>query len=372
MKAQKAKRMSTFHVEGTQEDVLRAEYSPVYIGSQDGLKEAEKVESLPGQPDGATFEQYSGYVTVDPVAGRALFYYFAQSENSSSQPLVLWLNGGPGCSSFGNGAMMELGPFRVNSDGKTLSQNKYAWNDVANVLFLESPAGVGFSYSNRTSDYATGDKKTAEDSYTFLINWLERFPEYKTRDFFITGESYAGHYIPQLAQLILHNNKITNQTVINLKGIATSGFDPCSGNYIDTYLNTPQVQASLHVTIPPKFWSSCSAKVNWTEAPATVLPVIKELMNSGISIWLYSGDTDGVVAVTTTRYAIDLLQTSVKTQFYPWYNQAEVGGYAVGYENLTFVTVRGSGHFVPSYQPSRGLAMFSSFLAGKLPPSKAN
>ncbi|KAL8097087.1 hypothetical protein AgCh_030258 [Apium graveolens] len=451
MKAQKAKRMSTFHVEGTQEDVLRAEYSPVYIGSQDGLKEADKVESLPGQPDGATFEQYSGYVTVDPVAGRALFYYFAQSENSSSQPLVLWLNGGPGCSSFGNGAMMELGPFRVNSDGKTLSQNKYAWNDVANVLFLESPAGVGFSYSNRTSDFATGDKKTAEDSYTFLINWLERFPEYKTRDFFITGESYAGHYIPQLAQLILHNNKITNQTIINLKGIAignayideetqnkgtidyfwshamisdearegiflncdfspnvnvsetcetfleqvdlgdidpydiyaplcspqngsfsTSGFDPCSGNYIDTYLNTPQVQASLHVTIPPKFWSSCSAKVNWTEAPATVLPVIKELMNSGISVWLYSGDTDGVVAVTTTRYAIDLLQTSVKTQFYPWYNQAEVGGYAVGYENLTFVTVRGSGHFVPSYQPSRGLAMFSSFLAGKLPPSKAN
>ncbi|KAK1358820.1 hypothetical protein POM88_043294 [Heracleum sosnowskyi] len=57
--------------------------------------------------------------------------------------------------------------------------------------------------------------------------------------------------------------------------------------------------------------------VEWTEAPATVLPVIKELMNSGISVWLYSGDTDAVVAVTTTRYAIDLLQTSVKTKFYP-------------------------------------------------------
>ena len=90
------------------------------------------------------------------------------------------------------------------------------------MLFLESPAGVGFSYSNTTSDYVTGDTKTAADAYTFIINWLERFPEYQTRDFFITGESYAGHYIPQLAQLILHNNKITNQTVINLKGIAVS------------------------------------------------------------------------------------------------------------------------------------------------------
>ena len=99
-----------------------------------------------------------------------------------------------------------------------------SFNVVANVLFLESPAGVGFSYSHTSSDYITGDTKTAADSYTFLVNWLERFPEYKTRDFLITGESYAGHYVPQLAQLILHNNKITNQTVINLKGIAVSFF----------------------------------------------------------------------------------------------------------------------------------------------------
>ncbi|KAF8369465.1 hypothetical protein HHK36_032517 [Tetracentron sinense] len=201
-----------------------SEYSPVYVAPQDGLKAADKIESLPGQPNGALFDQYSGYVTVDPNAGRALFYYFTESpQNSSTKPLVLWLNGGPGCSSFGNGAMMELGPYRVHSDGETLQQNEYAWNNAANILFLESPAGVGFSYSNTTSDYnLSGDKRTAEDSYTFLVNWLERFPEYKTRDFFLTGESYAGHYVPQLAQLILQNNKNTNQTVINLKGIAVS------------------------------------------------------------------------------------------------------------------------------------------------------
>ncbi|KAL8465636.1 hypothetical protein ACS0TY_034930 [Phlomoides rotata] len=62
---------------------------------------------------------------------------------------------GPGCSSIGSGAFTELGPFRVNPDGKTLWYNKYVWNNVANVVFLESPAGVGFSYSNRTSDYVT-------------------------------------------------------------------------------------------------------------------------------------------------------------------------------------------------------------------------
>ena len=68
----------------------------VYVGPQDGSMEADKITKLPGQPtNGVSFDQYSGYVTVDPVHGRALFYYFAESPgNASTNPLVLWLNGG--------------------------------------------------------------------------------------------------------------------------------------------------------------------------------------------------------------------------------------------------------------------------------------
>lgn len=72
---------------------LSEDYSPVYVGIQDGLKDADKISSLPGQPQ-VNFSQYSGYVTVNPKAGRALFYYFAEAEYSSDKPLVLWLNGG--------------------------------------------------------------------------------------------------------------------------------------------------------------------------------------------------------------------------------------------------------------------------------------
>ncbi|KAK2984211.1 hypothetical protein RJ640_006670 [Escallonia rubra] len=74
----------------------RQAYSPVYIGPQDGLMQADKIDSLPEQLDGGVdFDQYAGYVTVDPKAGRALFYYFVESPHSSStNPLVLWLNGG--------------------------------------------------------------------------------------------------------------------------------------------------------------------------------------------------------------------------------------------------------------------------------------
>lgn len=68
--------------------------APVYVSRQDGLKDADRIDALPGQPSGVNFSQYSGYVTVDPNAGRALFYYLAESQNSPTDPLVLWLNGG--------------------------------------------------------------------------------------------------------------------------------------------------------------------------------------------------------------------------------------------------------------------------------------
>ncbi|KAF6172150.1 hypothetical protein GIB67_003842 [Kingdonia uniflora] len=138
--------------------------------------------------------------------------------SKKTKPLLLWLNGGPGCSSLAYGAMEELGLFRVHSDGKTLYHNPYSWNKVANVLFLESPVRVGFSYSNITSDYKnSGDQRNAAYNYAFLVNWLERFLEYKDRDFYISGECYAGHYVPELAHTILQHNNRANKTIINLK-----------------------------------------------------------------------------------------------------------------------------------------------------------
>ncbi|KAF5207259.1 Serine carboxypeptidase-like [Thalictrum thalictroides] len=95
---------------------------------------------------------------------------------------------------------------------------------VANILYVESPAGVGFSYSNTTADYdTTGDSRTAKDSYVFLINWFSRFSRFKDSDFYIAGESYAGFYIPELAQLIVHKNlHALPSSKIQLKGVMVS------------------------------------------------------------------------------------------------------------------------------------------------------
>ncbi|KAI3682303.1 hypothetical protein L1987_82197 [Smallanthus sonchifolius] len=174
---------------------------------------SDEVVTLPGQPP-VSFKQFAGYIPVDEAQQRFLFYYFVEAESDpSSKPLVLWLNGGPGCSSVGEGAFVEHGPFKPKGD--VLLKNDYSWNKEANMLCLETPAGMGFSYSLDKSFYTSAnDVLTARDNLVFLEKWFEKYPEYKNRDFFITGESYAGHYVPQLATLIVHS-----KAKINLKGI---------------------------------------------------------------------------------------------------------------------------------------------------------
>ncbi|KAK9287090.1 hypothetical protein L1049_015501 [Liquidambar formosana] len=191
------------------------------FGCVDGYPTEDLVERLPGQPK-VGFRQFGGYVDVDDKSGRSLFYYFVEAEQDPNKnlPLTLWLNGGPGCSSVGGGAFTELGPFYPRGDGRGLRRNSMSWNKASNLLFVESPAGVGWSYSNTTTDYTCGDDSTARDMLKFMLQWYEKFPEFKSRDLFLTGESYAGHYIPQLANVLLDYNKESKDFKFNIKGVA--------------------------------------------------------------------------------------------------------------------------------------------------------
>ncbi|XP_022776925.1 serine carboxypeptidase-like 46 isoform X2 [Durio zibethinus] len=152
---------------------------------------AEPITRLPGQPPNVAFKQYSGYIVTDAKHGRALFYYFVEvgAADPLLHPLTLWLNGGPGCSSLGFGAFMEHGPFQPGEDGY-LVENQFSWNLESNMLYVESPIGVGFSYSNTSSDYIG------------------------------VNDTFTGHYVPQLAALVLDYNKQSNGRPIRLKAVA--------------------------------------------------------------------------------------------------------------------------------------------------------
>ncbi|XP_045827289.1 serine carboxypeptidase-like 27 [Trifolium pratense] len=429
----------------------------------------DKIGWLPGQPKNVGFEQYSGYVTVNEKRGRALFYWLIEaplSREPDSRPLVLWLNGGPGCSSIAYGASEEIGPFRIRPHGKSLYLNPYAWNNLANLLFLDSPVGVGFSYCNKSADmHKFGDQKTAEDAYIFLVNWFERFPQYKNREFYIAGESYAGHYVPQLAQLVYRRNKGMNNPVINFKGFMVGNgvtddyhdyvgtfeywwthglisdstyrmlntdcdftsiqhpsvqcwqalkvadteqgdideysintplcndtaslrnglnrrypwmyraYDPCTERYSDVYFNRPEVQKALHANVTgiPYDWKACSGIVwnYWTDSPLSMLPIYQELINAGLRIWVFSGDTDAVIPLTATRYSIGALKLPTIINWYPWYDNGKVCGWSQVYKGLILVTVRDAGHEVPLHKPREAFVLFRSFLENKYMPSSS-
>ncbi|CAD5235400.1 unnamed protein product [Bursaphelenchus xylophilus] len=164
--------------------------------------------------------QWSGYLNArDDVH---LHYWLSRHNTDPSAPLILWLNGGPGCSSLG-GLFKELGLFHATRDAQRLDQNRFSWTKVANVLFLEAPQGVGFSYSsnpNKTEPY--DDDRTAAENANALEKFLERFPEFKGRPFYVTGESYGGIYVPTLVREILRRKTTPNSPMkdLNLKGFA--------------------------------------------------------------------------------------------------------------------------------------------------------
>lgn len=188
-----------------------------------------EIRGVPGYKGELPSRHFGGYITVDQERGRHLYYYFVQSERSpASDPLVLWLNGGPGCSSM-DGFVYEHGPFLMSfkggkdSTGRRLQElelrrNPYSWARVANMLYVDSPAGVGMSYYETPGDRHTNDSHTAADMNTFLRRWLEAYPEFQENDFFVSGESYAGVYVPLVTQAVLDGNEAGQKPALRLRG----------------------------------------------------------------------------------------------------------------------------------------------------------
>lgn len=148
-----------------------------------------------------TVNQYTGYLDVKSL-DKHFFYWFFESRNDpQSDPIILWLNGGPGCSSS-TGLLFELGPSSINSTYQPV-YNPHSWNNNASVIFLDQPVGVGYSY---TGGDQVGDTITAaKDVYGFLELFFNKFPQFLQNKFHIAGESYAGHYIPAFASEIINH-----------------------------------------------------------------------------------------------------------------------------------------------------------------------
>ncbi|CAK9237565.1 unnamed protein product [Sphagnum troendelagicum] len=162
---------------------------------------------------------YAGYFKLARTHAAKMFYFFFESRgNKSEDPLVLWMTGGPGCASE-LALFYENGPFKITNN-LTLEWNNYGWDKVSNIIFVDQPVGTGFSYSSDLRDIRHDEEGVSEDMYDFFQAFFEAHPEFAKNNFFVTGESYAGHYVPAVTGRLHRSLKKKEGVPINLKGFA--------------------------------------------------------------------------------------------------------------------------------------------------------
>lgn len=471
----------------------------------------DEINNLPGLNYSLNFKHYSGYLAADDLkpTNRFWHYWFTESQSDPAKdPLVLWLNGGPGCSSL-LGLFTELGPYSITADGQ-VKDNPFAWNKKANVLFLESPAGVGFSYAADGSITADDDT-TAKQNHQALVSFFEKFPQYKGRELFLTGESYGGVYLPTLGALVdddksmnlkgvaigngaMDLNKLAesliffsyyhglygktvwddlskdccdgkppargkcdflakgrsqkcsdavtaatdailssglnpyniydhcavpakltssqvarnhlsreqvdrslihfalyNGTSTDKKGFSRLGSrrhsksgvkvehlrnlrgdPPCTDDSIViNYLNRDEVKKAIHIPGDLKQeFTTCFDGIKYTMtypyAKDGLAPFIRKLIDSPrkLTLLVYNGDTDMMCNFIGDEWFVDDLNRKVIKDYEPWHVNNQVAGFVKHYEGITYMTVKGSGHMVPTDKPAEAAALFDVFING--------
>lgn len=170
--------------------------------------------------DGANFvHSYSGFFTVNKTADSNMFFwYFEAAQNASTAPVVLWLQGGPGASSL-FGLFTENGPFYVDKDMK-LAAREFSWHKDHHLIYLDNPVGTGFSFSEE-SGYARNEVDVGVNLHEALQQFFTMFPDLRSHPLFLTGESYAGKYVPAAGHRIHKMNAhLPKEQQINLQGLA--------------------------------------------------------------------------------------------------------------------------------------------------------
>ncbi|XP_058191579.1 serine carboxypeptidase-like 13 [Rhododendron vialii] len=216
------------------------------------------VKTLPGYAGDLPFKLETGYVSVGEWNDVHLFYYFIESEgNPREDPLILWLTGGPGCSSF-SGLIFEIGPLHFEKkyfDGQfpNLALNPFSWTKVASIIFLDAPIGSGFSYADNAESYVVDDLLYATDTYNFLLKWLMDHPTFLSNELYISGDSYSGLIVPIIVQKIYDgNSKVGVQRQLKLQGYILG--NPVTSQHDDK--NARIEYAHRHALLSDKLYES--------------------------------------------------------------------------------------------------------------------
>ncbi|XP_071438643.1 venom serine carboxypeptidase-like [Hetaerina americana] len=186
---------------------------------QGRIEEGRRLSLVENLPDASNITSYAGYLTVNKEINSNLFFWFFPSEvDYLNAPVLLWLQGGPGATSL-YGLFTENGPFFIDKGNKTLKLREYSWTKSHSVIYIDNPVGTGYSFTDNNKGYATNETAVGKDLYNAVVQFFQLFHELQRNDFYVTGESYAGKYVPAIAHTI-HSENPSAMLKINLVGIA--------------------------------------------------------------------------------------------------------------------------------------------------------
>ena len=235
-----------------------------------------------------TVNHYTGYLDNLDEDKHFFFWYFESRNDPLNDPVILWLNGGPGCSST-TGLFMELGPSSVTVD-LTTKYNPYSWNSNASVIFLDQPVNVGMSYSNTSVDSTVA---SAKDFYAFLTLFFHQFPELASNDFHIGTESYGGHYGSAFGrEIVSHTDRNFNLTSVMIGNGITDAY-----NQAESYKSMACGEGGYPAVITPEQCEDLEKKVPRVKA------LVKQCYEHPISL----------VCMTATYFQDQLMQPYQET-----------------------------------------------------------
>ncbi|KAL8541617.1 hypothetical protein ACS0TY_002760 [Phlomoides rotata] len=194
------------------------------------------VEYLPGFPGKLPFKLETGYIGVGESEDLQMFYYFVESERSpDTDPLLIWIQGGPGCSGF-TGLAYIMGPLMfdytdTNSTIPSLVLNPYSWTKVSNIIFIDQPVGTGFTYPKTPGAYESNDTISGYLAYEFLQKWIINHPKFQKNPLYVAGDSFGGIIVPLVVDHVYDGIKAGSEPHLNMKGYILG--NPITDYFVD-------------------------------------------------------------------------------------------------------------------------------------------
>ncbi|XP_026755119.2 venom serine carboxypeptidase-like [Galleria mellonella] len=255
------------------------------------------------------FVSYAGFFTVEEsYNSNQYFWYFPPFSKDAAAPVILWLQGGPGGSSL-FGLFTELGPLIAKRDGFAL--RKYHWALNHHLIFIDNPVGTGFSFTDNEKGYCSDENCVAKGLHSSLEQFFTLFPNLKNNEFFITGESYAGKYVPALAMEIHHQNSNGGKGRINLIGLAMGNAycDPVHQIDYGNYLYQHGLIDNNQLLVFEKLQSQIVAEIkdgNWQQADF----LMDKLMDGALTNFSYFKSFTGFEDYYNFLYTKEDIDTS--------------------------------------------------------------